>query len=117
MQQFHMLITWRLCDQQHCYHHAPTEKPEANNAVVELLMMGVEEPETCWATRKGQVINLWNCCIYLVNLFELKLIFRNQISIREEINSALNSDNDRYHLVQHVPFGIWYPKIYENYNI
>ena len=34
-------------DQQHCYHHAPTVKPEAANAVVELLMMGVRTPETC----------------------------------------------------------------------
>ena len=33
-------------DQQHCYHHAPTVKPEAA-AVVELLMMGVRTPETC----------------------------------------------------------------------
>jgi len=34
-------------DQQHCYHHAPTAKPEAATAVVELLMMGVRMPETC----------------------------------------------------------------------
>ena len=34
-------------DQQHCYHHAPTVKPVAVNAVVELLMMGVRTPETC----------------------------------------------------------------------
>jgi hypothetical protein len=34
-------------DQQHCYHHAPTVKPEAATAVVELLMMGVRSPETC----------------------------------------------------------------------
>ena len=33
-------------------------------------MMGGETPETCWATHKRQVINLWNCCILLVNLFE-----------------------------------------------
>ena len=33
-------------DQQHCYHHAPTVKPEAATAV-ELLMMGVRTPETC----------------------------------------------------------------------
>ena len=33
--------------QQHCYHHAPTVKPEAATAVVELLMMGVRTPETC----------------------------------------------------------------------
>jgi hypothetical protein len=34
-------------NQQHCYHHAPTVKPEAATAVVELLMMGVMAPETC----------------------------------------------------------------------
>jgi hypothetical protein len=34
-------------DQQHYYHHAPTVKPEAATAVVELLMMGVRTPKTC----------------------------------------------------------------------
>jgi hypothetical protein len=34
-------------DQQHCYHHAPTVKPEVATAVVELLIMGVRTPETC----------------------------------------------------------------------
>jgi hypothetical protein len=34
-------------DQQHCYPHAPTVKPEAATAIVELLMMGVRTPETC----------------------------------------------------------------------
>jgi hypothetical protein len=34
-------------DQQHCYPHAPTVKPEAATAVVELLMMGMRTPETC----------------------------------------------------------------------
>jgi hypothetical protein len=33
-------------DQQHCYHHAPTVKPELATAVVQLLMMGVRTPET-----------------------------------------------------------------------
>jgi len=33
-------------DQQHCYHHAQTVKPEAATEVVELLMMGVRTPET-----------------------------------------------------------------------
>jgi hypothetical protein len=33
-------------DQQHCYHHAPTVKPEAATAFVELLMMGMRTPET-----------------------------------------------------------------------
>ena len=34
-------------DQQHCYHHVSTVKPETATAVVELLMMGVRTPETC----------------------------------------------------------------------
>jgi len=34
-------------NQQHCYHHAPTVKPEAAKAVFELLMMGVRTAETC----------------------------------------------------------------------
>jgi len=38
---------WPGHDQQHCYHHAPTVKPEAATAVVELLRMGVTTPETC----------------------------------------------------------------------
>jgi hypothetical protein len=58
-------------DQQHNYHHAPTVKPEAATAVVELLMMGVRTPETCWAVHKRQVINLRNFCIWLVDLFEM----------------------------------------------
>jgi hypothetical protein len=33
-------------DQQHCYHYAPTIKPEAATAVTDLLMMGVRTPET-----------------------------------------------------------------------
>jgi hypothetical protein len=59
-------------DQQHCYHDAPTVKPEATTAVVELLMMGVRTPETCWAVHKSkrQVMNLRSCCIWLVDLFE-----------------------------------------------
>jgi len=39
-------------DQQHCYHHTPKIKPEAATAVVELMMMGVKTPETCWAVNK-----------------------------------------------------------------
>jgi hypothetical protein len=34
-------------DQLHCYHHAPTVKPEVATAVIELLMMDVRTPETC----------------------------------------------------------------------
>jgi hypothetical protein len=45
-------------------------KPEAATAAVELLMMGMRMPETCWAVFKRQVINLINCCIWLVVSFE-----------------------------------------------
>ena len=34
-------------DQQHCYHDAPTVKPEVATAVVELSMMGGRTPEIC----------------------------------------------------------------------
>jgi hypothetical protein len=44
-------------------------------------MMDVEASETCWATQKRQVINLWNCCILLVNLFELPVILDKFIKI------------------------------------
>jgi hypothetical protein len=54
---------WPDHDQQHCYHQAPKVKPEAATAVIELLMMGVKTPETCWAVNKRQVTNWINCCI------------------------------------------------------
>jgi hypothetical protein len=38
--------------------------------ICKLLMMGVEAPETRWDTHKRQVINLWQFCIWVVNLFE-----------------------------------------------
>ena len=49
-------------DQQCCYHNAPTVKTRGCLCSC-MLLMGVEAPETCWATRKRQVINLWNCSI------------------------------------------------------
>ena len=57
-------------DQQHCYLHAPKVKPEAATVVVQLLMMGVRTPETCWAVHKRQLINLRSCCILLVDSVE-----------------------------------------------
>ena len=34
-------------------------------------VLGVRTPDTCWAVRKRQVINLRNSWVYLVDLFEL----------------------------------------------
>jgi hypothetical protein len=45
-------------------------KPEAATAAVELLIMSMRMPKTCWAVFKRQVINLKNCCIWLVDSFE-----------------------------------------------
>jgi len=45
-------------------------KPEAAAAVDRLLIMGMRMAETCWAVFKRQVLNLWNCCIWLVDSFE-----------------------------------------------
>jgi hypothetical protein len=52
-------------------------KTRGSDCSCTLLMMGGEAPETCWATYKRQVVNLWNCCILLVDLFEWKMWFRN----------------------------------------
>jgi hypothetical protein len=37
---------WPDHDQQHCYHHARTIKPETATAVVELLMLGYHQAST-----------------------------------------------------------------------
>jgi len=58
-------------DQQRSNSHSPKVKPLGSYCSCTLLMMGGEAPETCWVTHKRQVINLWNCCILLVDLFEL----------------------------------------------
>src|SRR5215475_1922597 len=58
-----MVVVGPHNNHQHCYHHAPTVKPEAATAVVELLMMGVRTSETCCAVYRRQIINMRNCCI------------------------------------------------------
>jgi hypothetical protein len=37
-------------------------------------MMGVRTPETCSAVYKRHVINLGNCCIWLVDLLEISKV-------------------------------------------
>jgi hypothetical protein len=57
-------------DQQHCYHHAPTIKPEAATAVVVAPDDGHEDARNMLSLFKRQVINLRNCCIWLVDSFK-----------------------------------------------
>jgi len=63
-------------DQQHCYDLAPTVKPEAATAVVELLMMGGRTPETCWTVNKRQDNKLENCCSWLVIYLNCTMMHR-----------------------------------------
>jgi len=58
-------------DQQHCYHHAPTVKPEGATTVVELLVMGVRRPEKCRAVNKRQDNKLEKLLHLVGDLFEL----------------------------------------------
>jgi len=51
---------------QHGYHHDTKVKAEAAAAVIELLMMGGETPETCCAVNKRQNNKLENFCIWLL---------------------------------------------------
>jgi hypothetical protein len=57
--------------QQHGHHHDTKVKSEATTAVVELFMMGVKTPETCWAVNKRQDNKLEKLLHQVVDLFEL----------------------------------------------
>jgi hypothetical protein len=72
--------------QQQCYHHAPKVKPEAATAVVELLMMGVRTPETCWAVNKRQVKNWRNCCIWLVIYLKRCMMMHGLTNVKDKIS-------------------------------
>jgi hypothetical protein len=51
---------------QHDCHHDTKVKPEAATAVIGLLKMGGETPETCSAVNKRKDNKLKNCCLRLV---------------------------------------------------
>jgi hypothetical protein len=51
---------------QHKCHHDTKVKSEAATAGTELLIMGGNTPETCWAGNKRQDNKMKNCCIKLV---------------------------------------------------
>ena len=57
-------------DQQRPSRFSPSVKPETPNAVVCSWWWTGRRRKTFWATHKLHVINLWNCCILLVELFE-----------------------------------------------
>jgi len=51
--------------------------------------MGVRTSEACWTVHKCQVINLRNCCIYLVDLFEFCVL-----SVVNRLKSLANTHLD-----------------------
>jgi hypothetical protein len=61
---------WPDHDQQCSNRFSPTVKPEAPSAVVCSWWWVGRRPKHV-EPHKRQVINLWNCCILLVELFEL----------------------------------------------
>ena len=56
---------------QHDCHHDMKVKPEADTAVIELLMMGGRTPETWWAVNKRQDNKLKKLLHLVGDLFEL----------------------------------------------
>jgi hypothetical protein len=60
-----------LPSNQHGYHNDTKVKPEAATAVVELVLMGVRTPETCWAVNKRQDNKMEKLLRRVGDLFEL----------------------------------------------
>jgi len=72
-----MLCSWSAQPRtQHSYHHDTKVKPEAANAVTELLMMDGRTPKRCWAVNKRQDNKLENCCIWLVIYLNCMMMHR-----------------------------------------
>ena len=84
MQQFLQFIVLKVIYSSTCFGRPHAHHQELNNCssslwsylrsvviAVLLVVVGPVTPETCWAVNKRQVINWRDCCIWLVNLFEL----------------------------------------------
>jgi hypothetical protein len=66
-------------------HHDTKVNPEAATAVIELLIMGGETPETCWAVHKRQDNKLENRCIWLVIYLNCTMMHE-PANLKNEIN-------------------------------
>jgi hypothetical protein len=87
---------------------APTLNQGLLLQLLQLLMMGMMMPETCWAVFKRQVINLRICCIWLVDSvekFEIsRLIYRKTMlrykiswkSTQCEPNCSMRTDRQKW---------------------
>ena len=65
------VLVWRTTTNNAATPNAPTVKPEAVNAVVSSWWWAWRPPKYAERHKNPQVINLWNSCIHLVDLFEL----------------------------------------------
>jgi hypothetical protein len=74
-------------------------KPETATAVIELLMIGGKKPETCLAVNKCQDNKLGNCCIRLVDLFELLSSSVRPLSEELVLVSPAIGNLSRFHIV------------------
>jgi hypothetical protein len=66
-------------------------------------MMGAEAPETCWATHKRQVINLSNCCIWLVVWFIWLVWWRTDLPMSNTQGYLIGYGLKEYSSVCHRP--------------
>jgi hypothetical protein len=79
-----------------------------------LLMMGGEMPETFWATHKRQEINLWNCCMLLVEIFELNGISKSVLGMGLFLTPTRTARcmNTTFRILTRIkimfPYSLWY---------
>jgi len=59
-------------NQQHCYHHTPMVNQKLLMQFVELLMMGMRMPKTCWA--------VFMLCFFTMH-YSIRLIVRSELDV------------------------------------